>query len=84
MQGVCIMRRSLHEGDTVANEHKTGRLLGLPYDWRRPTLERLKRGFWAPDVRRVFVPKVYGWGYGLNLHGLTCRLRLVRHSRPGA
>ena len=78
------MRRSLHEGGTVADEHKAGRFLGFSYDWRKPTPERLKRGFWAPDDRRVFVPKVYGWGYGLNLHEVARRLRLVGPPGPGA
>ncbi len=68
----------------MADEHKTGRFLGLPYEWRRPTPERLKRGFWDPHDRRVFVPKVYGWGYGLNLHEVARRLGLVRHPGPGA
>ena len=76
------MRRSPHEGGAVAFKHKTGRFLGLPYDWRRPTPERLKGGFWDPVDRRVFVPKVYGWGYGLNLHEVARRLRLVRPPPP--
>ena len=68
----------------MAEEHKTGRFLGMPYDWRRPTWERLKRGVWNSDERRVFVPKVYGWGYGLNLHEVARRLRLVEPPGPGA
>jgi hypothetical protein len=61
----------------VAEEHKTGRFLGIPYDWRRPTWERLKRGVWNPDERQVFVPKVYGWGYGVNFHELARLLGLI-------
>jgi hypothetical protein len=71
-------------GGAVAGEDKTGRFLGLPYDWRRPTPERLKKGIWDPGNRRVFVPKVYGWGYGINLHALARRLRLVRPPRSEA
>ena len=51
----------------MAGRNKTGTFLGLPYDWRRPTPERLKRGIWDPEGRRVLVPKAYGWGYGINL-----------------
>ncbi len=70
-----------HEGDPMAGEEKRGRFLGLPYDWRRPTPERLRRGIWDPEGRRVLIPKVYGWGYGINLHEVVRRLRLVRHRR---
>jgi hypothetical protein len=65
----------------VAGENKTGRFLGIPYDWRKPTLIRLKKGIWNPDAQRIFIPKVYGWGYGINLYEVARRLRLVRHSR---
>ena len=60
-----------------------GRFLGLPYDWRRPTLQgigparRLAIGSatgWNPRERRIFVPKAFGWGYGLNFHALLRRL----------
>ncbi len=67
----------------MAGRNKTGTFLGLPYDWRRPTPARLKRGIWDPEDRRVLVPKAYGWGYGINLHEVARRLRLVRHRRSG-
>jgi hypothetical protein len=67
----------------VAEDHKTGRFLGLPYDWRKPTRARLKRGVWNPDERRVFVPKVYGWGYGVNFHELARLLGLIERPRFG-
>jgi Family of unknown function (DUF5808) len=57
---------------------RTGTFLGVPYDWRWPTRERLKAGVWNPDDRRIFVPKVYGWGYGVNLREIARRARLVR------
>jgi len=55
-----------------------GYWLGLPYDWRRPTWERRRARWWNPDDRRVFTPKVYGWGYDLNLYRLVHPMR-----RPG-
>ena len=51
-----------------------GRFLGLPYDWRRPTLRRIRAEVWNPRERRILVPKAFGWGYGLNLHALLRRL----------
>ncbi|MBV9452901.1 MAG: hypothetical protein JOZ19_02075 [Rubrobacter sp.] len=66
----------------MARKNKTGRLLGLPYDRRKPTPERFKKGIWNPEERRLFVSKVYGWGYGINLWEVARRLRLVRRSPP--
>ena len=61
----------------MAEEHKTGRFLGIPYDWRRPTWEHLNRGVWNPDERQVFVPKVCRWGYGVNFHELARLLGFI-------
>src|SRR4051794_7613204 len=62
-------------------ERRTGRFLGLPYDWRRPTWERLRRAVWNPDEARVLVRKSFGWGYGANLAAAWRRVTR-RHSRP--
>jgi len=59
---------------------KTGRFLGIPYDWRRPTWQRIKSRFWNADVDSIFVPKAYGWGYDINLHALLRKIGLLRSS----
>lgn len=64
-------------------DRRTGRYLGLPYDFRRPTLARFRERLWNPDDRRLLTPKAFGWGYDLNLHELLCRLDLRRRP-PGA
>ena len=58
------------------NKTRTGRFLGMPYDWRPPTWARLKAGIWSPRERRIFIPKVYGWGYSINLAEVARRLHL--------
>jgi hypothetical protein len=68
----------------VAGRDKTGRFLGIPYDWRKPTLGRLKRGVWDPEQRRRLIPKVYGWGYGINLYEVARRLHLAKDPNRGA
>ena len=50
---------------------KTGTLLGIPYDWRRPTWRRLKSRIWNPDDRRFFTPRAFGWGYDINFYWLV-------------
>ena len=52
---------------------KTGRFLGLPYDWRRPTKSRIRSRAWDPSNPRLFVPKVFGWGYSINFARLFRR-----------
>ena len=49
------------------NEPGTGTFLGAPYDWRRPTVARVKERLWNPDDPRLIVPRVFGWGFEINL-----------------
>lgn len=43
-----------------------GRFLGIPYDWRWPTLGRLASRLWNPGGG-MLSPKWFGWGFTLNL-----------------
>ena len=60
------------------SEKRTGKFLGVPYDLRRPTWARVRECWWNPQKRRIFVPKVFGWGYDVNVAELARRLRLRR------
>ena len=51
----------------------TGKFLGIPYDWSRPTVARLKERWWNPAEPRLLVPKAYGWGWALNVARLLGR-----------
>ncbi len=46
---------------------KSGKVLGIPYDFRKPTLERIRERMWNPEDERVIVPRVFGVGWTLNL-----------------
>lgn len=46
---------------------KHGRMLGVPYDFRMPTLGRIKERMWNPDDPRVLTPRVFGAGWTINL-----------------
>ena len=52
---------------------ETGTLLGIPYDWRRPTVERAKARLWNPDEPRLLVPRVFGLGWDINFARLFGR-----------
>jgi uncharacterized membrane protein len=51
----------------------TGTVLGVPYDWRRPTVARAKSRLWNPDEPRFFVPRVFGLGWDINFARLLGR-----------
>jgi uncharacterized protein DUF5808 len=57
----------------MTKRRKTGRFLGVPYDLRRPTVARTKSRLWNPDEPRLFVPKVFGWGWDVNFARLLGR-----------
>ena len=57
------------------------RLFGvLPYDFRRPTLARVKQTVWNPQNERIVVPQAFGIGWSINVGGLLQRLGLLRGS----
>jgi hypothetical protein len=45
----------------------TGRIVGLPYDFRPPTPARMLREFWDPENDALLTPHAFGIGYGVNL-----------------
>ena len=49
----------------------------IPYDFRMPTLERIKEAYWNPYESRIFSPEVFGIGWAINFYALLERLRLI-------
>jgi Family of unknown function (DUF5808) len=47
-----------------------GTLFNIPYDFRRPTIERLRNSFWNKDTARVLVPHAFGMGWSINFYPL--------------
>lgn len=43
-----------------------GHKLGIPYDWRMPSKKKILARIWSPGGP-MFPPKVFGWGWTLNL-----------------
>ena len=45
-----------------------GRVAGVvPYDFRLPTLDRLREAYWNPDNEQVFSDRVFGVGWAVNI-----------------
>lgn len=55
-----------------------GRLLGVPYELRFPTAERVVSLWWNPLDRHVFVPTFFGLGWSINFGALAVKLGMVR------
>ena len=50
----------------MADKPSSGTLLGIPYNFDRPSLSRLFSAYWQPG-RGMLVEKPFGIGYTLNL-----------------
>ncbi len=52
-----------------------GRLLGfVPYDFRIPTLDSLRRAYWNPRSPKIFTDRPLGVGWAVNIPTLLRRL----------
>jgi hypothetical protein len=47
-----------------------GTALGVPYDFRKPSLRRFRDAWWNPNDPRLFTPRDFGVGWAVNLHRL--------------
>jgi hypothetical protein len=48
-----------------------GRIAGrIPYDFRRPTVERIRTTFWNKHSSQILVPQAFGIGWTINLYPL--------------
>ncbi len=55
-----------------------GKIAGfIPYDFRMPTLERIKESYWNNYERRILTPEVFGVGWAINFHALLENLEII-------
>ena len=52
-----------------------GKVIGIPYDFRVPTVEKLRNTFWNKDTASVLVPHAFGMGWSINFYPIV-------HPRP--
>lgn len=48
-----------------------GDILGIPYDFRWPTIERLRATFWNKNTSQLLVPQAFGMDWTINLYPLV-------------
>ncbi len=46
----------------------------VPYDFRKPTMQRFKETVWNPEGP-VFTPRLFGVGWGVNVGGAVARVK---------
>lgn len=61
-----------------------GKVVGLvPYDFRPPTLQRIRDAYWNPHSDRLFSDRVFGVGWAVNLHQAKVLMERVFGSLTG-
>lgn len=74
LAGLALLAAALARELRKPAEERTwhGQVLGMvPYDFRPPTLERVRQAFWSPDDPRILTPTVFGVGWTLNFGRLS-------------
>jgi hypothetical protein len=52
-----------------------GKVAGaVPYDFRVPTMDRLREAYWAPERDEIFSERVFGVGWAVNIPVAARRL----------
>ena len=69
-----------------APEERTwnGRLLGVvPYDFRLPSVEKLRQAYWNPHSPKLFTDRPLGVGWSINIPTVLRRLGVRREFTKG-
>lgn len=65
-------------GDTAGLAAPQGRILGMPYEFRPITTERIMERMWNPADPRIFMPRTFGIGWTINFGAIAVRLGAAR------
>ena len=47
-----------------------GRIIGIPYDFRWPTIERIREKVWNNSTSCIIMPHIFGIGWSINFYPL--------------
>jgi hypothetical protein len=64
-------------GRAPADRDWHGAVLGIPYDFRFPSLARALQRLWSREDERMIVPTVFGVGWTVNLYQVVRRMGLL-------
>lgn len=65
---------AVHAGRSLLS----GKVLGLPYEFRPPTADRVALRWWDPTQPDILVPRVFGIGWDVNFGAVAVRVGLIR------
>jgi hypothetical protein len=71
--GMGLVAAAVYQELQKPPEERTwhGQVGGLvPYDFRPPTLERVREAYWNPDEPRILTDRVLGVGWAINFYSL--------------
>ena len=54
-----------------------GKVGFIPYDFRMPTIGRVKESFWNPEDERIFTTGLWGIGWAVNFYTLLEKMRVI-------
>jgi len=60
-----------------SDEPSHTRFAGVPIDLSLPTAERVAHTWWNPRDERIFVPRVFGLGWAVNIGAVAVKLGLI-------
>ena len=66
----------------IKTRQSHGRFLKVPYEFRVPTVQRIRDRFWNPNDARIFTPHIFGVGWSLNVYQVVRRLRSEGSETP--
>jgi hypothetical protein len=47
-----------------------GQIIGIPYDFRWPTIERIQEKMWNKNTSCILMPHLFGVGWSINFYPL--------------
>ncbi len=63
----------------VKTKQSHGTFLRVPFEFRRPTAQRVRKRWWNPDDESIFTPHVFGVGWSINVYQVRKRLEALRN-----
>ncbi len=69
--------------EAEAGPQPQGRLLGMPYDFRGASVDRIGNRLWNTEDPRIFMPRLFGLGWTVNFGALAVKLHLIRPDDTG-
>lgn len=67
-----LVGAAIREQLYLPREERTwqGRIMGIPYDFRWPTIERIREKVWNKSTSRILTPHLFGVGWSINFYAL--------------